>query len=291
MKRLNKSQNFMDYGPRNAPLLEVAPGEAFQLETPSISTILDRFPKSVIIPVTGPVAIKGAHPGTALKVEVLNIDLFAGEGIIPAMPHKGAYGDRIQEPSYKVIHYDNRYCYLTDKVKIPLRPMIGKIGTSPADREVSCSTPGPHGGNMDIPDITTGAFVYFPVFIEGALFAAGDVHAAMGDGESQGSGVETEALLTLRCDVATDIKITHPVVVNNDYIITTGEGKNLEEAYHVALDDMAQLIMDNLHLNFIEATTLVGIAADIKINQIVNPLVGVRVALPKKLLVPHSRFS
>jgi len=141
---------------------------------------------------------------------------------------------------------------------------------------------------MDITDATDGASVYFPVFVAGALFAAGDVHAVMADGESEVSAVETESLLTLRCEVVANLKLTHPLLTNQEFVITIGEGKNLEEAYHIALDDMVALLIEYLGLDFLDAAMLVSQVADIKVNQIVNPLVGVRVAFPHALLPSTS---
>jgi formamidase len=46
------------------------------------------------------------------------------------------------------------------------------------------------GGNIDIKQITPGATVLMPVYVEGALFSSGDVHFAMGDCEACGTGVE-----------------------------------------------------------------------------------------------------
>jgi len=291
MKSLRKDQCVLEYNPAYPPALKVASGETFQLETPSILTYIADFPHKVTVPVTGPVFVEGAHPGAVLKTDVVKIDLNAGEGVIVAIPGKGAFGDRILKPEYKVVRYDKKYAHFSESIKLPLRPMVGKIGVAPLDRGINCNTPGPHGGNMDITDITDGASVYFPVFIEGALFAAGDVHAVMADGESEVSAVETESVLTLRCEVVTNLKLTHPLVVNKNDIMTVGEGRNLEEAYHIALDDMVVMLMKDLDLSFVDATMLASQAADIQVNQIVNPLVGVRVTFPRALLPSNSMFS
>lgn len=284
MKFLSKDTHVHQYSPDNGPALTVAPGEIFQLETPSILTFIETFPDSVVLPVTGPVEIQGAEPGSTLKVDILNIKLTVGEAAITAIPGKGAFAERISKPSYKVVTYDDTHVHFSDSLKIPLRPMVGKIGVAPAETGISSGTSGPHGGNMDITDITEGASVYLPVFVKGALMAAGDVHALMADGESHLSAVETESVLTLRCDVTSAIRLTHPLVVTQSHVMTVGEGKTIEEAYHIALDDMAKLIMDCNGLEFLDAVMLISNAVDLKINQIVNPMVGVRAALPKSLL-------
>lgn len=43
--------------------------------------------------------------------------------------------------------------------------------------------PREHGGNCDIKDLSLGSTIYFPVFVEGAQFGIGDIHASQGDGE------------------------------------------------------------------------------------------------------------
>jgi len=68
--------------------------------------------------------------------------------------------------------------------------MIGVIGVAPENGQINCGTPGSHGGNMDTKLISEGAKLYLPVFVEGALFGLGDLHALMGDGEIGVSGVE-----------------------------------------------------------------------------------------------------
>jgi len=284
MKFLSKDKHVHQYSPGNAPALTVTSGEIFQLETSSILTFIETFPDSVVLPVTGPVEVQGAEPGLTLKVDILKIKLTAGEAAITAIPGKGAFADRISRPSYKVVTYDDTHVHFNDILKIPLRPMVGKIGVAPAEASISSGTSGPHGGNMDITDIAEGASVYLPVFVKGAMMAAGDVHALMADGESHLSAVETESVLTLRCDVTDAVRLTHPLVVTQSHVMTVGEGRTLEEAYHIALDDMARLIMDRNGLEFLDAVMLISNAADLKINQIVNPMVGVRAVLPKELL-------
>jgi amidase len=284
VKFLSKENHAHQYSPDNAPVLTVATGEIFQLETPSILTFIETFPDSVILPVTGPVEVQGAEPGLTLKIDILKIKLTTGEAAITAIPGKGAFSDRISQPSYKVVTYDDTHVHFSDSLKIPLRPMVGKIGVAPAEASISSGTSGPHGGNMDITEMAEGASVYLPIFMRGAMMAAGDVHALMADGESHLSAVETESVLTLRCDVTDAIRLTHPMLVTQSHVMTVGEGRNLEEAYHIALDDMARLIMERNGLGFLDAVMLISNAADLKINQIVNPMVGVRAVLPIELL-------
>ena len=47
------------------------------------------------------------------------------------------------------------------------------------------------GGNLDNKRLGVGMTMYYPVEVAGALFSAGDAHAAQGDSELDGTGIET----------------------------------------------------------------------------------------------------
>ena len=136
---------------------------AHQLDTAQLACDTER---------TGPIAVEGAEPGSALKVDIVKIELTAGEGAIVAIPGRGAWAKRISQPSYKVVTYDSDYVYFNDRIKIPIRRMVGKVGVAPAAGKIKCDTSGSHGGNMDITDITDGASVYLPVYVRGGLSSA-----------------------------------------------------------------------------------------------------------------------
>jgi acetamidase/formamidase len=73
------------------------------------------------------------------------------------------------------------------------------MGVAPAeDGEFRTRPPGPFGGNMDVRELCTGAKLYLPVLNPGALFSAGDAHAAQGDGEVCINGIECPAEVSLR---------------------------------------------------------------------------------------------
>src|SRR5699024_8756353 len=136
-----------------------------------------------------PIHINGAEKGDILKVKINKITL-ADQGVIATGPDLGVMGHKIEAFTSKIVPIENEQAIFNDKIKIPLNQMIGVIGVAPEGGPVPTGTPGAHGGNMDTQIITEGAEVYFPVFTDGALFALGDFHAAMGDGEVGGSGIE-----------------------------------------------------------------------------------------------------
>ena len=190
MQELNDERVLFAFARDLEPALTVASGETVrirtqdcfgnQVQTPEDE--LDEIDWDRINPATGPVFVEGAVPGGALKVTIENIELDPQTASCTGKD-EGVCGDRFDAWSTHLCAIDGDKLVWNDQLSIPLNPMIGVIGVAPAGDPVNCGTPGSHGGNMDNTAITTGATLYFPVAVEGALFGCGDMHAAMGDGE------------------------------------------------------------------------------------------------------------
>jgi formamidase len=76
-------------------------------------------------------------------------------------------------------------------------------GAVPADPAIAGSAlrtipPRENGGNMDIKQLSKGARLHLPVFVDGALFSVGDAHFAQGDGEACGTAIEMAATIVVR---------------------------------------------------------------------------------------------
>ncbi len=287
MKTITAEHLIYAYGDEAEPALTVAQDEEFRLETHDRFAPLlrgERLDERDINQVTGYVYVKGVKPGRSLRVDIAGIELHGNGGIIIAAPGLGGFKDKIDRFAAKEVSFDGHHAYFRDDIKIPLNPMIGRIGTFPAGEPVPSGTPGPHGGNMDNNHITRGSTVYLPVYREGALLAAGDLHAAMGDGESIISGIEAYGTVTLRCAAVDSPSVSRPMVATDRWVMTTAEGDTLEEAHRIALDDMANLLAMRLQMDYVEAAMLISAAGELRICQIVNPKVGVKVMIPATIL-------
>ena len=76
------------------------------------------------------------------------------------------------------------------------------MGVAPNTEEMlSTIPPRANGGNMDDPSLVVGTTVYFPVFVNGALFSIGDGHAVQGYGEVCGTAIEAPMTFTYRLRV------------------------------------------------------------------------------------------
>src|SRR5438552_5872450 len=103
--------------------------------------------------------------------------------------------------------------------------------------EHSTVPPRKSGGNMDIKQLTAGTTLYLPVFVDGALFSAGDGHAAQGDGEVCITAIETTMTATLRFGIRRDLRITAPEFetptagsLPGRHYVTTGIAPDLMDA-------------------------------------------------------------
>lgn len=289
---IGKENHVFKMSARNEPRLRVKSGDIIIVETEDgfggvIKSDLDPFPKidfDRVNQATGPIYVEDAEQNDTLIVDILDIEV-ADRGVVTIIPGFGALSNIFKKEYKRVLPIRDGFILFSNRVRIPVKPVIGTIGVAPFEREITTLYPGPHGGNMDVADITKGSRVYFPVFVKGALLALGDAKASMGDGESNGVGVEVATKTTIRVNVIKGYSIKRPRVENEDEIMTIASAKSLEEACKLALMDMISLIKERADMSDEEAYTLLGAAADVRIANIVDPEVTVRVSIKKSFLL------
>lgn len=291
MKVCSKDWLMYTYGTSKPPALFVGQDEKFQVETherflgrKEFDVILSEK-EDVLNAVTGPIFVNGAEPGFILKIDVLKIEVTGDNGVIVAVPGKGGFANKVSKTFKKIVKVDKDYVYFNSRIKIRLNPHIGRIGVAPPPpEEIPTGVPGRHGGNMDNNMLKEGSTLYLPIFVKGALLGVGDFHAAMGDGESLLSGVEVSGVATLRCKVVDKPLIDWPLLVTKDYVMNMVSAKSLDEAVRIALDDMAKLIEKTCGMDYMDAAMLISVAGDVRICQIVNPAVTVKVVVPREYI-------
>jgi amidase len=278
-----------------APAVSIRPGESLVLDTAdcfsdqvqSAADTPGAVDWSHINPATGPVFVEGAEPGDVLSVFIERIDV-APRGVMAVSGDFGVLRDRFEGISFAMIDIEDGFANVAG-ARVPVRPMIGVIGVAPAGAPVPCGSPGSHGGNMDTRLIGQGATVYLPVFVPGALLAAGDLHAALGDGEICGTGVEVAGTITLRVDVRRDLALVNSIVETADVVATIASAETLDEAADLATRDMADLLTARLGLSPADATMLMSAAGQLQVSQVVDPLKTARYALSKEILTQFDR--
>jgi amidase len=137
--------------------------------------------------------------------------------------------------------------------------------------------------------MTTGSRAYFTVGVEGALFGAGDFHAAMGDGEIVVCGAETSGELQFRAKVVDSLKgLPTPFVETDQVIATIYSAETTDQAANGAIHRMAQFLTDFAHLPLNDAGMLMSLAGELKFCQVVDPLKTVRFEFPKYILTEYG---
>lgn len=232
-------------------------------------------------PATGPVYINGALPGDVLEVEIHEISP-VGTGYMTLRKPIVSSEEGSSEPVYTEFECRDGQI-LFNGALLPAYPMIGVIGTAP-EKDMWTQETGDHGGNMDTSIIKKGVKLLLPVFIEGALLSMGDVHAAMGDGEIFGQGIEIGAEIDVTVRVRKDIALKRPVVINEEIIACIGSGNDIEDTAYMVVKDMGILLSQTEGLSWEEAAVLVGLYGDLKICQLVNPQKTVRIELQTKYI-------
>lgn len=240
MKRLPLGPLYYEFSRHNEPRVRIAPGETVVVETEDafsgqIRTNDDRRDKTKKPwgnPQTGPIFVEGAEPGDTLAVTIESI-----------APRIGQCATRTSDPKMlaewlgtecphgsHVMPIKDGQIHWSDDLTIPYTPMLGCIGTAPANGVPTAIPAGPHGGNMDIIETAPGNIVYLPVFIDGAFLYLGDAHAAMGHGELSASGLEMPSEATITVNLVKNKKIAWPRIETPTEIMAIVSGSPMEKS-------------------------------------------------------------
>ncbi len=287
----------------NEPRLEIEPGDTVTIECLEASgaqvkpgdtaEAIGKLDFAGVNPLTGPVYVKGAKPGDALAVEILS---FAdkGWGWTGIIPGFGLLADDFADPYLKIWELGGARTEFKSGIHVPVEPFCGEMGVAPAtDGPMPTPVPDVHGGNLDTRGLKAGSTLYLPVFREGALFCCGDAHAAQGDGEVCGTGIESDYDVTLRFTLLKEANFAEPrftvaspltAADSAGYYCTTSLGNDLFAAAQNAVRYMIDHLVEHHKLEPAEAYALCSVAADLKISQIVDaPNFGVSLYMPKSI--------
>ncbi len=280
------------------PVLYVHSGDTVTIETrdasdghytpESIKNDIATMDSSKVHPLTGPIYLEEAKPGDVLRIDILGYEL--GEwGWTVTGKGRGFLPDVVSDSYLKIWHYDNdkRYAIFRDGIRVTLNPFCGVMGVAWEETgEFRTIPPRKNGGNMDIKYLTAGTTLYLPVFVKGALFSAGDGHAAQGDGEVCITAIETELNATVKLTVMKNVSINEPQYENNDIYATTGFGTTIIEAAQKATGFMINHLSIQYRLSTDEAYALCSVAMDLKICEAVDmPHYLVSAHIPKSIFV------
>jgi acetamidase/formamidase len=298
------------------PLLRVAPGSVIELSTEdcfggNVRSVDDLPSQSVVFPflnpVTGPVFVEGAEPGDALAVHFAEIRPRRDWAVSTTFPHFGALTatgttamlhDPLEERVWMYdVDVERGVCRFQARnsefsVELPLDPFHGTVGVAPAASErIMSITPAAHGGNMDTPELRSGATVYLPVNEPGALLAIGDGHCRQGEGEVCGTAVEAAMSTTIVVDVVKGAGPHWPRIQDDTFIMSTGSVKPLEDAFRVSQHDLVTWVGELTGMDALDSLQLVSQAGLAPAGNVVDTNYTMVAKLPTAVLGSVSIFD
>jgi acetamidase/formamidase len=262
---------------------------------------------------TGPIHVEGAKPGDVLEVRYLRMiprnnygsNLAANWGYL----YK-EFGEKERVTIYEMdpntntasalyaYDFEGKYlipgtitqCPACDRqpalkgIRIPARPHLGTAGVAPAvDGRVSTIPPGEHGGNIDNWRIGAGATMYYTVQVDGGLFSIGDPHVSQGDGELSGTAIESSLNVLLQIVLRKDIQTPGPLLETPKWWIVHGFNEDLNLAMRDASTKMLSLLSEQVGLSKNDAYSLMSVAADFGVTQVVDGTQGCHVRIPRDI--------
>ena len=291
--RLDQEQIHQEWNNALAPRLTIDPGDTVVFDTRDAANlfyskasthedVLRRGPFKGH-PLTGPVAVRGARPGDTLVIEILDVQPALDWGWTAIRPGRGLLPEAdFAKPFLQIWDLsDKRHARMGNRVAVPLAPFPGVLGVA-LDEPGAHSTMPPRraGGNMDIKQLVAGATLWLPVLVDGALFSAGDAHAAQGDGEVCVTAVEMMGRLTLRFNVQSGRRLAEPqlrtpappsnATNRGAHYATTAHGPDLFAASQQAVRYMIDHIVEAHGLSREQAYVVCSVAVDLKISEIVD---------------------
>ncbi|MBU5485834.1 acetamidase/formamidase family protein [Clostridium sp. MSJ-11] len=295
MLKILNSNCIYSFSKENKPIAKVKSGDSVEFYTmdcfgeqvKSMDDKLEAIDWNKINPATGSVYIENVMPGDVLKVTIEKIEI-GNQAVIATGENLGVLGDKLEGMTSRILPIENDEIIFDHKLRIPLKKMIGVIGVAPEGEGINCGTPGEHGGNMDNAMIGEGATLYFPVFVEGGLFALGDLHAVMGDGEISVTGAEASGRVQVKLEVVKGIKINSPLLENDEIISTIASKETLDEAVDASVHQMAELLKERVDMSLSEIAMLLSLVGNTEICQVVDPLKTARFNVPKWVLEKYS---
>lgn len=225
----------------------------------------------------------------------------------------GVRHDTIDYPGVPVdpatVH--KRYGVLA-KARVPVRPHFGVLGVAPKESGLIDSIPpGYFGGNLDNWRAGQGAKLFLPVSVDGALFSAGDPHASQGDSELCGTAIECsltgvfQLVLHKRAQMGRSFlaDLNYPFLETDDAWVVQGfsfanhlaelgpdaqaqiyKKSSLESAMRDAFRKTRRYLMQAHGLDEDEAVSLISVAVDFGVTQVVDGNWGVHAIIKKAVL-------
>jgi amidase len=296
------------FNPYREPVARVKPGQRVVIHTEDafesrIKTAEDLPSRALatakfLNPQTGPIYVEGAEPGDTLVVRMESIEPNRDYAVSCYVPYFGGLTsttltrtlqEALPEKVYVWnLHEDDGGRYLLNEeigVRLPWEPFVGTIAVAPDLEAISALSPGPFGGNMDVPDVRPGNKVYLPVWNEGALFYTGDCHARQGQGELCGVALEITSRVTVSFEIIKSGGIEWPRIESEDRLMIVGSARPMEDAARIAYTELIGWLEDEHGFSRLDAYQLLTQAGGLYVGNMVDTTYSLVASIDKRYLV------
>ncbi|MCM3885850.1 acetamidase/formamidase family protein [Frankia sp. R82] len=252
--------------------------------------------------VTGPVFVRDAEPGDMLRVDVLSLHPRARYGIVSSRHGAGLFAGEFPEGPPPEANASARHwqrfgtvttlCAIErrrgrlfgaltsvggTRTRFPLAPFLGvmAVAVDSTTGAIPSTSVGLHGGALDCVDLGVGAHLYLPVQIAGGLFAVGDPHYALGDGQLGATALEGPLRATLRLSTLRDGAaraalgaLREPFVETETAWVTMGVDAELPEAVRRAARSAMAFLTSRIGLERAEAMAYLSAAVQVAVGHV-----------------------
>jgi amidase len=250
-------------------------------------------------PQTGPFYVEGAALDDTLAVRLERIEPNRDRGrsarvvaanvvdpwCVPELPRREGVDWWIVDLERRTARLETPPAGLESLGEVAIEPMLGCLGVAPArGQAISTATSAEHGGNMDYRGFRAGVTVYFPVFVDGALFHLGDGHALQGDGEIVGTGIEIPTEVEFSVEVLKGKTISWPRAEDGEFVMAVGNARPLDQALQHATTELMRMLAEDHGLDFRASSALLGQCIRYEIANVFDPAYTVVAKVAKDLL-------
>ena len=246
-------------------------------------------------PQTGPIYVEGAEPGDTLAIHIESIEPTRDFAVSVLIPYFGGltstnFTRTLQDPLpervwiWNLVDGGSNLFNEELGLKLPWEPFLGTLAVAPDLEAITALSPGPFGGNMDVPDVKPGNTVYLPVWNSGALVYTGDCHARQGQGELCGVAMEITSKVTVVFDVIKDKAIEWPRIESDEAIMVVGSARPMEDAARIANTELILWLEHEYGYDRWDAYQLLTQAGGLYVGNMVDTTYSLVASVDKKHL-------
>ena len=261
--------------PGQAPAFTVETGDAFTCLTQDASgnqlgegvTHADLDP-SLVFPVNGPIAIAGVKAGDAVGVQIRAIDpaewghTWTRPGLGVGAP-PASYVRRLSAQHPLINWGTGAPIAVTPQLHIGTIGLLPRVEAAPRDL-------GNYGGNLDSVLCGVGSTIWITAQVDGGGLFVGDVHAAMGDAEVCGTGIEVAARLQLSVSTQSGWAPAFPTIMRDEKTWIIVDGADFDEALSRGVSECTRLVAEHFGMPDKDAYLAVGLLLEVRVCQVVN---------------------